>query len=201
MHKKILALVMILLLILINGCAGTMKSSDMPSTSGKIQGSNIKQTENNLKSKFVLLSSAKTNFCAKADFIASKSDDERLQGSCCSKMDFHRYTEQVEGLKKYSNIKQIPSDPYDISVSLAKELLEYKKTIKLTSEQQAIYDESMQMSDEHGPCCCKCWRWDAFEGLAKYLITEHNFNAQQIAEVWDLADGCGGKGHIDAMHT
>ena len=116
-------------------------------------------------------------------------------------MDFHRYTEQVEGLKKYSNINQIPSDPYDIPVSLAKELLEYKKTIKLTSEQQVIYDEAMQMSHEHGPCCCKCWRWDAFEGLAKYLITEHNFNAQQIAEVWDLADGCGGKGHIEGMHA
>ena len=188
MHKKILAIGMILLLILINGCVGNMKSSNMPSTY-------------NLKSKFALLSSAKTNFCAKANFIASKSDDERLQGSCCSKMDFHRYTEQVEGLKKYSNINQIPSDPYDIPVPLAKELLEYKKTIKLTSEQQAIYDEAMQMSHEHGPCCCKCWRWDAFEGLAKYLITEHNFNAQQIAEVWDLADGCGGKGHIDAMHT
>ena len=201
MHKKFLAIGMILLLMLINGCVGTMKSSNMSPTSEKMQGSNIKQTENNLKSKFALLSSAKTNFCAKADFIASKSDDERLQGSCCSKMDFHRYTEQVEGLKKYSNINQIPSDPYDIPVSLAKELLEYKKTIKLTSEQQVIYDEAMQMSHEHGPCCCKCWRWDAFEGLAKYLITEHSFNAQQIAEIWNLADGCGGKGHMDAMHT
>ena len=177
MYKKILAIGMILLLILINGCVGNMKSSNMPSTSGRILGSNIKPTENNLKSKFALLSSAKTNFCAKADFIASKSDDESLQGSCCSKMDFHRYTEQVEGLKKYSNINQIPSDPYDIPVSLAKELLEYKKTIKLTSEQQAIYDEAMQMSHEHGPCCCKCWKWDAFDGLAKYLIIEHNFNA------------------------
>ena len=140
MHKKILAIGMVLLLILINGCAGNMKSSSMTSTSGRMQGSNIKQTENNLKSKFALLSSAKTNFCAKADFIASKSDDERLQGSCCSKMDFHRYTEQVEGLKKYSNITQIPSDPYDIPAPLAKELLEYKKTIKMASEQQAIYD-------------------------------------------------------------
>ena len=201
MHKKILAIGMGLLLILINGCAGNMKRSSMTSTSGRMQGSNIKQAENDLKSKFALLSSAKTNFCAKADFIASKSNDERLQGSCCSKMDFNRYTEQVEGLKKYSNINQIPSDPYDIPVSLAKELLEYKKTIQLTAEQQSIYDDAVKLSHEKGPCCCKCWRWDAFEGLAKYLITEHNFNAQQIAEVWDLADGCGGKGHIDAMHT
>ena len=199
MHKKILALGMIFLLILINGCVGIMNGK-MPKISNAKEETSTKQTENNLKSKFAMLSTEHTNFCGKADFIASKSDDERLQGSCCSKMDFHRYMEQVEGLKKYSNITQIPSDPYDIPVSLAKELLEYKKTIKLTSEQQAVYDEAMQMSHEHGPCCCKCWRWDAFEGLAKYLITEHKFNGQQIAEVWDLADGCGGKSHIDSMH-
>ena len=149
----------------------------------------------NLESKFVLLSNAHTNFCAKADFISSKSDDERLQGSCCSKMDFHRYNEQVEVLKKYSTIEEIPKDPYDIPVSLAKKLLNFKNNIKLTEEQQMIYDEAMKMSHEHGPCCCKCWRWDAFEGLAKFLITEYGFNSEQIAEVWDLADGCGGKGH------
>ena len=145
-----------------------------------------------------MLSTANTNFCAGPAFISQKSDDEMLQGSCCSKMDFHRYKEQIEGLKKYSNIKQIPSDPYDISVPLAKELLNYKDTIWLTPEQQAIYDEATKMSHEKGPCCCKCWRWHAFEGLAKYLITEHNFNSEQIAEVWDLSDGCGGTGHEHA---
>ena len=118
-----------------------------------------------------------------------------LQGSCCSKMDFDSYKEQIEGLKKYLNISQIPTDPYDISAAHAKELLSFNEKIILTMQQQAIYDDAMKMSDEHGPCCCKCWRWDAFEGLAKYLITQHNFNAEQIAEVWDLEDGCGGKGH------
>mgnify|MGYP001602013669 CR=1 FL=1 len=44
------------------------------------------------------------------------------------------------------------------------------------------------------------WDWYAFEGLAKYLITEHDFTAGQIAEVWDLEDGCGGAGHADSMH-
>lgn len=154
--------------------------------------SNGKET---LESKFALLSNANTNFCAGPNFIELKADDERLQGSCCSKMDFHRYSEQVEGLKKYAHIDKIPSDPYDIPVSLAKELLQYKKTIQLTLEQQMIYDEAMEMSHEGGPCCCKCWRWDAFEGLAKYLITEYGFNSEQIADVWDLADGCGGTGH------
>ncbi|MBI2583362.1 MAG: hypothetical protein HYW25_01725 [Candidatus Aenigmarchaeota archaeon] len=147
-----------------------------------------------LTAKFALLSKAGTNFCAGPD-ILERVQGDRLQGACCSAMDFHRYAEQVEGLKKYSHIDKIPPDPYDIPRSLAEELLDYQKTIQLTPEQQAVYDEAMQMSHEGGPCCCKCWRWYAFEGQAKYLITEYNFDSEQIAEVWDLEDGCGGSGH------
>ncbi|MBI2134349.1 hypothetical protein HYU09_00015 [Candidatus Woesearchaeota archaeon] len=161
----------------------------------KFPGSKLIVAELGIEEKFSKLSNAKTNFCAKADFINYKQDGERLQGSCCSAMDFHRYQEQIEGLKKFSKIKQVPEDPYDIPVSLAKELLGYKNGIQLTAEQQAVYDNAMKMSHEGGPCCCRCWRWDAFEGLAKYLITEHDFSSEQIAEVWDLSDGCGGKGH------
>jgi len=148
-----------------------------------------------LEQKFNMLKEAQTNYCAGPYMIESKQDGERLQGSCCSQMDFHRYEEQIEGLKKYSHIKQIPTDPYDIEVSLAKELLGYQKNIKLTAEQQKTYDDAMTMSHEGGPCCCKCWRWDAFEGLAKYLITEKHFDSKQVTEVWDLIDGCGGAGH------
>jgi hypothetical protein len=155
-----------------------------------------------LETKFALLSNAGTNFCAGPDFIGLMPDGESLQGSCCSPMDFHRYTEQVEGLKKYSHISIIPSDPYDISVSWAGKMLDYKDTIELTVEQQEIYDDAMEMSHEGGPCCCKCWRWYAYEGLAKYLITEYDFDSHQIAEVWDLSDGCGGSGHThDEMHS
>ena len=110
-------------------------------------------------------------------------------------MDFHKYQEQVDGLKKYANTPQIPSDPYDVPVSLAKQLFEYQRTIQLTADQQAIYDQAMQMADEKGPCCCHCWRWIAFEGQAKYLISELNWSAEEIATVWDLEDGCGGAGH------
>lgn len=156
-------------------------------------------TKPSLELKFAQLSNARTNFCAGPEIIDTV-DADRLQGSCCSAMDFHRYTEQVEGLKKYSDIDKIPSDPYDIPISLAEELLDFQKTIILTAEQQAVYDEAVKMSHEGGPCCCKCWRWYAFEGLAKYLITEYNFNSEQIAEVWDLEDGCGGSGHIEGMH-
>ncbi len=149
-----------------------------------------------LRSGFTFLRAAKTNFCAGPQVIEGKSDDERLQGSCCSKMDLHRYTEQVEGLKKYAHLAQIPQDPYDIPVSLAKELLAYQKDIQLNGEQQKIYDDAKAMSHEGGPCCCKCWRYYAFEGQAKYLIVHHGFSAEQIADVWGLEDGCGGPGHM-----
>ena len=119
-------------------------------------------------------------------------DEVRIQGSCCSPMDLHHYQEQVEGLKKYANIPQIPADPYDVPVSLAKQLFKYQKTIRLTAVQQAVYDDAAKISEEGGPCCCRCWRWTAFEGQAKYLITELDWPAEQIAELWNLEDGCGG---------
>jgi hypothetical protein len=107
-------------------------------------------------------------------------------------MNFDAYQEQVEGLKVYSNIPQIPSDPYDIPVSLAKQLFQYESTIQLDPDQQAIYDQAAGMAEEGGPCCCRCWRWTAFEGQAKYLIMQLDWSAEEIAQVWDLEDGCGG---------
>ena len=157
-----------------------------------------KEQEKALELKFAELSNSKTNACSGPGFIDSMQGNERLQGACCSAMDLHRYEEQVNGLKKYSEIEIIPKDPYDIGVSLAKELILFQ-SIQLTEVQQKIYDEAMQLSHEGGPCCCKCWRWNAFEGMAKKLITEYDFSSQQIAELWDLEDGCGGTGH--AMHA
>ena len=75
-----------------------------------------------LDEKFITLSNSHTNYCASANFLDSKFNDERLQGSCCSKMDPHRYAEQVEDLKQYSNINVIPSDPYDVKVISCKNL-------------------------------------------------------------------------------
>jgi hypothetical protein len=51
-------------------------------------------------------------------------------------MDLHRYQVQVQRLTKYADIPQIPSDPYDVPVSLAKQLFEYQATIYLTPDQQ-----------------------------------------------------------------
>ncbi|PJB93995.1 hypothetical protein CO081_03230 [Candidatus Pacearchaeota archaeon CG_4_9_14_0_8_um_filter_35_24] len=151
-----------------------------------------------LEAKFAVLSKANTNSCGGTfNYVASKSPDQRIQGSCCGPMNFHRYTEQIEALKKYSKYEKIPSDPYDVSVESAQELLSYQKEIVLSNEQQVIYDEASGLSHEGGPCCCKCWHWYAYEGLAKYLIVEENFTSEQIAEVWDISDACGGSGHVE----
>lgn len=146
--------------------------------------------------KFEFLSNQRSNKCGlQAANLDSFPEDGRIQGSCCAAMDLEKYQKQVEDLKKYSNIAQIPEDPYDIPVSLAKELFEYQKNIQLTSEQQAIYDEAVKLSHEGGPCCCRCWRWTAFEGQAKYFIAQHNWTSEQIAGLWDIEDGCGGGEH------
>ena len=123
-------------------------------------------------------------------------DDARLQGSCCSPMSTHRYSEQVEGLKKFKtvagqNIDKIPDDPYDIEAGFAKELMSYYD-MELTPEEQKVYDYAMQNSNEKGPCCCKCWRWYVYGGLGKYLIKNHGFTGEQVTQVWNLSDGCGG---------
>ena len=148
-----------------------------------------------LAAKFDELSKNGNSSCSGAfkDSIDTMPDTAQLQGSCCSPMDMHRYTEQVTGLKKYSNILEIPSDPYDIDATLAKQLKTYYD-VELTPEQQKAYDYAMANSMEKGPCCCKCWRWYVYGGLGKLLIQKYNFTGEQITEIWNLSDGCGGAG-------
>lgn len=128
--------------------------------------------------------------------IATMSDDARLKGSCCSPMSMHRYTEQVAGLQKFKlkphqNIAEIPDDPYNVSAKLAKRLLSYYD-LELTEGEQQAYDYAVQNSHEKGPCCCKCWRWYVYGGLGKYLIKNYGFTGEQLTELWNLSDGCGG---------
>lgn len=151
-----------------------------------------------LAAKFEELSRNGNSSCSGGfkDSITTMSDDARLKGSCCSPMSIHRYTEQVEGLQKFKsepsqNIIEIPDDPYDIEVGLAKRLVSYYD-LELTPEEQAAYDYAMQSSSEKGPCCCKCWRWYVYGGLGKYLIKNHDFTGEQLTKLWNLSDGCGG---------
>lgn len=167
----------------------------------KLSAPNLQLTDDVLAAKFEELSTNGNSSCSLdfKDSIVKMPDDSRLQGSCCSSMNFHRYKEQVEGLKKYKDVSEIPSDPYDIEAKLAKQLLPYYD-LELTPEEQKAYDYAMENSDEKGPCCCKCWRWYVYGGLGKFLIKEKGFTKEQITEVWNLSDGCGGEGdHVN--HT
>ncbi len=148
-----------------------------------------------LAAKFDMLSKNGNSSCSGAfkDSINSMPETGRIQGSCCSPMDMHRYEEQVTGLEKYKDITEIPSDPYDIDASLAKKLKAYYD-VELTPEQQKAYDYAMANSMEKGPCCCKCWRWYVYGGLGKLLIQKYNFTGEQVTEIWNLSDGCGGAG-------
>lgn len=147
-----------------------------------------------LAARFEYLSQQGTNSCGGGkDVVTTLSSEGRMQGSCCGPMSLHSYEEQVDGLKKYADYDIIPPDPYDVPVAWAKEMIAYNEQTTLTPDQQALYDKAVEMSHEKGPCCCKCWHWYAYEGLAKKLIITEAFTAEQIAEVWDLSDACGGE--------
>jgi len=64
-------------------------------------------------------------------------------------MDESRYRQQIEGLRKYSDITEVPPDPYDIPAPLAHKLMgDYD--LVLNKEEQAAYDYAMQHSDMEG---------------------------------------------------
>lgn len=145
-----------------------------------------------LHARFLVLSKQHTNQCGlRASSLETLARGGRLQGACCSAMGYERYREQIHGLKRYSAVEEIPKDPYDVPVWLAKRLIGYRTAITLSGSGQTVYDRAVELAKEHGPCCCHCWRWDAFEGQAKFLISRRAYTSPQVAEIWDLEDGCG----------
>ncbi|OGZ60141.1 MAG: hypothetical protein A3B96_01810 [Candidatus Spechtbacteria bacterium RIFCSPHIGHO2_02_FULL_43_15b] len=190
MHKQTIFAIAIAAL-LIGGMFFLGRSPEQPEQSGSFANTA-------LAAKFEELSQNGNSSCSDTfkDSITTMPDSARLQGSCCSPMSIHRYSEQVEGLQNFKtehsqNIAEIPDDPYDISAELAKRLISYYD-IELTPEEQAAYDYAMLNSSEKGPCCCRCWRWYVYGGLAKFLIQNHGFTGEQITELWNLSGGCGG---------
>ncbi len=147
----------------------------------------------NLRQRFAVLSSQHSSQCglATGNFHALAKHG-RLQGACCAAMTYDKYVRQINGLKAYAAVPDVPPDPYDVSVGLATRLVGYDRSITLTPEQQAVYDQAKKLSHEHGPCCCKCWRWTTLGGMAKELIAHRRYTAVQISTLWDLEDGCGG---------
>lgn len=149
-----------------------------------------------LTARFEYLSTNGNSNCSQAflQSIASMPPVKRLRGSCCSPMNLHRYSEQLAGLEKYADVAAIPADPYDVEAGLAQTAMAAYE-LELTPDEQQAYDYAMQNSEEGGPCCCQCWRWHTYGGLAKLLIRNHGFTGAQVTEVWNLSDGCGGDEH------
>jgi hypothetical protein len=183
----------LIITVLFVGSAFLLGTPQQKPTQINVSGGNVA-----LAAKFEDLSQTSNSSCSGIfkDSIATMPDEARLKGSCCSPMSLHRYAEQVEGLQKFKSVNEqdiaeIPDDPYDIEAGLAKRLISYYD-LELTLEEQEAYDYAMLNSSEKGPCCCKCWRWYVYGGLAKFLIKNHGFTGEQITEVWNLSDGCGG---------
>ncbi len=146
-----------------------------------------------LDERFDFLSKHGNSTCSATftESIAKMPVTARLQGSCCAPMDRHRYGEQVEELKKYAAIPEIPPDPYDITAGVAQKAMRFYDRA-LSPDEERAYQYAMDNSDERGPCCCRCWRWQVYGGLGKFLIREHRFSGEQLVDVWNLSSGCGG---------
>jgi hypothetical protein len=146
-----------------------------------------------LKSRFQSLSQHGNVECSTKfeESIATMPSDAKLQGSCCAPMGEARYRQQIEGLRRYADITEVPPDPYDISAPLAHKLIgDYD--LALNKDEQSAYDYAMEHSDMEGPCCCKCWRWKVYGGLGKLLIRVHHYTGQQLTDLWNVGQGCGG---------
>lgn len=128
--------------------------------------------------------------------LSMSSEEENLGGQCCGAlMNIEAYNVQLNAIQNFvaenGGSELIPSDPYDIPVDIAKQLTQYDSNITLSKEQQSVFDEAVSKSHHGGPCCCKCWKWYMMSGLAKKLIVEEQWNAHQVAELWDISSSCG----------
>jgi hypothetical protein len=141
---------------------------------------------------FAYLTGQHSNRCdLQAAEITRYPASMRIQGSCCSPMDAVTYRRHLQALRPYAQIREIPRNPYDIPARLAQQLLRYRST-RLSANAQAVYDRAMRRTHEHGPCCCRCWRWEAFKGMSRYLVARRHWQAPQLARLIEAVDGCGG---------
>jgi len=170
-------------------------NSKMPATKGVGSRASVRAeppARGSLAARFTYLSRQNSNRCTlDGTAVMQMPSGARLQGSCCVLMDRPAYDDQIRKLRGYADVRFVPRDPYDISVGLAKELLGYE-SIRLAPAQQRIYDRAKPLSSTGGPCCCQCWRAEAFDGQAKYLITRRSYSSHEIAAVWSAEEGCGG---------
>ncbi|TSA18975.1 MAG: hypothetical protein D4R72_00845 [Nitrosopumilales archaeon] len=118
-------------------------------------------------------------------------DGKYLSGQCCGALkNTTEYHEHLEKLKQYSDISDIPLNPYKTSVDVAKKWIDYNNRTTLSTSEQVMYNQAMKISSE-GPCCCHCWHYYVNEGIAKKMIHDYGYNAQQVSDFWDVSDICG----------
>lgn len=143
--------------------------------------------------RFIYLAAQRSNRCdLSPGSVNSMDGTDRLQGSCCTAMNETRYRSQVDALRRYRQDRLIPTDPNDVPVALAQRLLRADTNIKLSPGQRAAYRRAITIAPEGGPCCCHCWRWTAFRGLAKHLLARRGWSAAQVGGLIGNLDGCGG---------
>ena len=130
--------------------------------------------------------------------LDAQGSGPNLGGQCCGAMlNLTDYNEELARLQAFLDkrpelaAEEIPRDPYNVSIAVAKKWIAYDSQTQLTAGQQATYDEAMKMSME-GPCCCQCWHWFVNNGIAKKMIIDYKYGPQDIAEFWDNTDICGG---------
>ncbi len=131
------------------------------------------------------------------NWINGLADNTYIQGSCCSPMDFTPdYSSQIPGLTSYASISLIPPDPYNVVAHTAKADVAHAGDA-LTSSQQSVFNTAASNTNDNGWCCCQCWAYYAHEGLAKALIVQYGYTAQQVDTVINLEDCCGGPGPMN----
>ena len=77
----------------------------------------------------------------------------------------------------------------DVPVLPAKRLLRLDTSVTLAPGQRSTYPRAMRMSDQKGPYCWPCWRWNAFRGLSKFLIARRGWPAVRFAVLVDALEG------------
>jgi hypothetical protein len=113
-----------------------------------------------------------------------------LGGQCCGGMkDLTEYNKELKNLQQYKDIPDVPMNPYKTPVAVAKKWIDYDHATVLTPQEQIVMDQAMKLSKE-GPCCCKCWHYFVNEGIAKKMIKDYHYSAQQIAAYWDTSSIC-----------
>ena len=133
---------------------------------------------------------------ANVNWINSLPDGTFLQGSCCTPMDYPDYSTQIpENQQNYSSIPVVPVDPYNVPAATAKAMVA-DVDMSLTPSQQQTYDTAMPMTTDKAPCCCWCWAGYAHEGMVKYVIVNDGYSSQQVADLLNTQDCCGGPGQM-----